>query len=65
MIAEAKQTGNPTKVHEKYENWLNKNEENIISMKKRAKEINSKIKEDLEKRSIDIEFLGKWDKDEN
>lgn len=65
MVVEAKQTGNPTKVHEKYETWLNKNEENIRNMEKRAKEIDSKIKEDLEKRSLDNEFLGKWDIDEN
>lgn len=65
MIAEVKKIGNPTKIHEKYEKWLNKNEENIKKMEKRVKEIDRKISEDLEKRDLDIEFLGKWDKDES
>ena len=65
MIAEARKTGNPTKIHEKYEEWLDKNEEDIRNMEKKAMELNNKIKEDLEKRSLDIEFLGKWNIDKH
>jgi tRNA U34 5-carboxymethylaminomethyl modifying enzyme MnmG/GidA len=65
MIAEAKETGNPTKVHAKYEDWLHKNEEEIEKMEKKAKTLDAKIKADIERRSLDLEFLGKWDKEEN
>lgn len=56
MIAEAKHTGDPTKVHDKYRKWLEENEERIDKLEKSAKKIDSKIKEDLEKRSLDREF---------
>lgn len=65
MIVEAKDTGDPSKIHEKYEDWLHKNEEEIKKMEDKAKTLDSKIKSDLERRSLDLEFLGKWDKEEN
>lgn len=65
MIAEAKHTGDSSKIHDKYRDWLRKNEERIEKMEKRSMEIDSKIKDDLSKRNLDIEFSGKWDTDEN
>lgn len=65
MIVEAKETGDPTKIHEKYEKWLNKNGEEIENLEEKAKTLDPKIKEELERRSLDLEFLGKWGKDEN
>lgn len=65
MVVEAKENGNPTKIYDKYEKWLDKNEKEIDDIEDKAKTIDAKIKEDLEKRSLDFEFLGKWDKDEN
>lgn len=65
MIVEARKTGDPTKIHEKYEAWLQKNGEEIKNMEKKAMRLNGKIKEDLEKMNLDLEFLGKWNKDEN
>lgn len=65
MIVEAKVIGDPTKVHAKYEDWLRKNEEEIEKMEKKAKTLNAKIKEDLDRKSLDLEFLGKWGKEEN
>ena len=54
-----------SKIHEKYEDWLRKNEEEIEKMEQKAKSLNAKIKDDLERKSLDLEFLGKWDKEEN
>jgi|SRR3989344_4568926 len=65
MIAEAKETGNPDKVSDKYRKLLDKNEKEIDDLEDKAKTQNVKIKEDLEKRSLDFNFLGKWDRDEN
>lgn len=65
MVVEAKKTGTPAKIHEKYEKWLDKNEERIREMEKKAMKLNGKIKEDLDRRNLDLEFLGKWDRDEN
>lgn len=65
MVAESKVLGNPNKTHEKYEKWLDKNGEDIRKMEKRATEINDKIKDEIGKRDLDLEFLGKWDTSEN
>jgi len=65
MIVEARKTGDPTKIYDKYEKWLDKNEKEIEKMEKKAIGLNWRIKGDLEKRSLDFEFLGKWDIDEN
>ena len=65
MIVEAKNTGEPSKIHKKYEDWLHKNDEEIEKMEEKAKTLDAKIKSDLERRSLDLEFLGKWDKEEN
>lgn len=63
MIVEAKKNGNTDKIHKKYESWLDKNKEDIEKTERKARGINSQIKKDLEKRDLDIEFLGKWDID--
>lgn len=65
MIVEARDTGDPNKIHEKYEDWLHKNEEEIEKMEEKAKTSDAKIKADLERKSLDLGFLGKWDKEEN
>lgn len=65
MVLEAKASGSQAKISDKYEKWLFKNEEEIRNMEEKAKTLDAKIKGDLEKRSLDFEFLGKWDKDEN
>lgn len=65
MIVEAKDTGDPSKIHEKYEDWLHKNEEEIEKMEEKAKTLDAQIKADLERKSLDFEFSGKWDKEEN
>ena len=65
MIVEAKQTGSPNKIHDKYRKWLEENEERIHKMEKKVMEINPKIKEDLDKRNIDYEFSGKWNAKED
>lgn len=65
MMAEARKTGDPMKTHEKYENWLHKNGENIAGMELKAKNLDTGIKENLDQRNLDLEFLGKWDRDEN
>lgn len=64
MVAEAKKTGNPSSIHEQNEKWIKKNEEEIRDLEEKAKSHNSKIKEELEKRNLDFEFLGKWSADE-
>ena len=65
MVLESKVSGNQAKISTKYEKWLFKNEEELEAMENKAKTLDSKIKSDLEKKSLDLEFLGKWDKDEN
>ena len=63
MIAEAKHTGDPSKIHDKYRKWLEENEEKVRNMEKKAKELDTEINEDLDKRSIDYEFQGVWNRD--
>lgn len=65
MIAEAKHTGDPSKIHDKYRDKLEKKYEEIRKKEERAMEINSKIKDEIGKRDLDIEFAGKWETDEN
>lgn len=65
MVLEAKASGDQDKISKKYEKWLDKNEKEIDDLEEKAKVLDTKIKEDLEKRSLDFEFLGKWDRDEN
>lgn len=62
MIAEAKQTGNPSKIHDKYGKWLKENETKIMKLEEKAKKIDSKIKEDIDRRSLDREFGVRPDK---
>lgn len=65
MIAESKKSGETTKIHEKYEKWLESNEEDIRKMEEKAIAIDDKIKGEISKRNLDLEFLGKWDREEN
>lgn len=65
MIVESKKTGEPTKIHEKYEKWLTTNQEEIRKMEEKAMALDEKIKDEISKRNLDIEFLGKWNKDES
>lgn len=64
MIAEADKTGNPTKVHEKYEDWLDENEEKMENMETKAMELDERIKKDITSKRLDLEFLGYWRYDE-
>lgn len=65
MIAEAKHSGDPSKVHDKYRDRLVKKDEEIRKMEKRAMELNSKIKDEIGRRNLDLEFASKWDTDDN
>jgi len=65
MITESRKNGETTKIHEKYEKWLKTNENEIQKMEEKAIGLDGKIKDDITKRNLDIEFLGKWDKNEN
>lgn len=65
MVLEAKASGDQDKISKKHGKWLDKNEKEIDNLEEKAKALDEKIKSDLERRSLDFEFLGKWDRDEN
>lgn len=64
MVLDAKAIGNQAKISDKYEKWLSKNEEEIREMEKKAERL-PEFKSDLRGKSLDLEFLGKWNRDEN
>lgn len=65
MINEARENNNPDKINDKHRKWLDENEKEIDDMEEKAKVLDVKIKNDLDKKDLDLEFLGRWDKNEN
>ncbi len=62
MVLKAKHTGDADGIYDKYEKELEENEKETRDKEKRAGEINKQIYDELQKRNLDIEFTGEWNK---